>query len=524
MPYSGPALDRPITLCDLLEAGLSRDADADALICAEFTWSWRTLDRVTRRLAQSYLEMGLRPGDRIASLMPNRPRLIAHYIACFRAGLVATPLNYRYTATEIDHALAASGARALLVHAEREPDLDESPASGHLPLGRIGYPQPSRDGVSFDDLIDGEPTGAAPPRPDPSNPAVIFFTSGSTGPPKGVTHTHWTLGWMLASAAAGLELSADDRLLAGSSLSHVGAFYVSFAALSVGAGLIVARSFDGDELLPLLRDGRPTVLSMLPSALFALTRDHGARGDDFASLRLCRAAGDCVSAELEREFTGLTGIVIDEAYGLTEVGLAAVSPPSQEIRVGSVGRPVPGVTVEIRGGHGGEVDAGGQGRLWISAPSATVGYWDNDRATAELFHDGWLDTGDVMRADGDGYLYFCGRRTQIIVHDGSNITPQVVEGALLEHPSVGSAGVVGIHDLVHGENVRAYVTLRDGAERPAAQDLIRFARERVGYKAPEEIVFLERMPRTASGKVDRSQLKRMAAEPRQPTAGPESMR
>ena len=150
--------------------GVSRDPDADALICAEFTWSWRTLDRVTRRLAQSYLELGLRPGDRIASLMPNRPRLIAHYIACFRAGLVATPLNYRYTATEIDHALDVSGARALLVHAEREPDLDESRRRGSLPLGRIGYPRPSRDGVSFDDLIDGEPTAPAPPRPDPSIP------------------------------------------------------------------------------------------------------------------------------------------------------------------------------------------------------------------------------------------------------------------------------------------------------------------------------------------------------------------
>jgi long-chain acyl-CoA synthetase len=122
-----------------------------------------------------------------------------------------------------------------------------------------------------------------------------------------------------------------------------------------------------------------------------------------------------------------------------------------------------------------------------------------------------------MRADADGYLYFCGRRTQIIVHDGSNITPQVVEGALLEHPCVGSVGVVGIHDLMHGENVRAYVELRDGAERPAAQELIRFARERVGYKAPEEIVFLERMPRTASGKIDRSRLKRMA-EPEQSAA------
>lgn len=115
-----------------------------------------------------------------------------------------------------------------------------------------------------------------------------------------------------------------------------------------------------------------------------------------------------------------------------------------------------------------------------------------------------------MRADDEGYLYFCGRSKQIIVHDGSNVTPQVVEGALLEHPAIASAGVVGIHDLVHGENVRAYVTLREGAERPADQELIRFARERVGYKAPEEIVVLAEFPLTATGKVDRSGLLRMA--------------
>jgi acyl-CoA synthetase (AMP-forming)/AMP-acid ligase II len=508
--YSGSALDRPASLSELLGAGLSADPDADALVCAEFTWSWQTLDRVTRRLAQSYLGMGLQPGDRLASLMPNRPRLIAHYVACFRAGLVATPLNYRYTVAEIDHALEVSGSRAMLVHAEREPDLAESQLAGRLPLGWIGYPRPSRDGVSLDELMEGEPAGVELPRAAPGHPAVIFFTSGSTGPPKGVTHTHQTLGWMLAIAAAGLELTANDRLLAGSSLSHVGAFYVSFAALSVGACTVVARSFDGDELLPLLRDGGPTVLSMLPSALFALTRDHGARREDFASLRLCRAAGDCVSAELEREFSELTGLVIDEAYGLTETGLAAVSPPSQEIRIGSVGKPVPGVTVELRGEHGSEVAVGEDGRAWIRTPAATVGYWENAGATAAAFRDGWLDTGDVMRTDDDGYLYFCGRRKQIIVHDGSNITPQVVEGALLEHPCVDSTGVVGIHDLVHGENVRAYVTLREGAERPAAQDLIRFARERVGYKAPEEIVFLDQMPRTSTGKVDRSRLKRMA--------------
>jgi len=249
---------------------------------------------------------------------------------------------------------------------------------------------------------------------------------------------------------------------------------------------------------------------MLPSALFALTRDHGARHTDFASLRLCRAAGDTVSAELEREFTALSGFVIDEAYGMTEVGLVTVSPPSGGIKLGSVGQVVPAVSLSIRNEDGRELAAGSEGRLWIKTPAATVGYWDDLGATEAAFSGGWLDSGDLMRADDEGYFYFCGRKKQIIVHDGSNICPQEVEAALLDHPSVAGAGVIGIHDPVHGENVRAYITLTEGTERPASHELIQFARARIGYKAPEEIVVLDEMPLTATGKLDRTYLKRMA--------------
>jgi acyl-CoA synthetase (AMP-forming)/AMP-acid ligase II len=492
----------------LLRAGLGADPQGIALISADTRWTWRTLDDLSDRLAGGLLGLGLNPGDRVASLMPNRPALIVHYLACFKAGLVATPLNYRYMAPEIDHALAVSGARALLAHVEREEDLAASQLARQLPLGTISYGGKPGAGPTFDDLM--EASSSPPPPPSPAAPAVIFFTSGSTGRPKGVTHTHETLGWMFAAAAAGLELSPGDLLLAGSSLSHVGAFYVSFAALSVGAGVIVARTFDAGELLPLLREDRPTVLSMLPSALFALTRDHGARRDDFVSLRLCRGAGDTVSAELEREFTALSGFVIDEAYGLTEAGLVTVNPPSGAIKLGSVGQVVPAVCLSIRNDDGEELPVGSEGRLWINTPAATVGYWGDPGATEAAFSNGWLDSGDVMRVDGEGYFSFCGRKKQIIVHDGSNICPQEVEGALLEHPSVASAGVIGIHDLVHGENVRAYITLTEGSERPASQELIQFARARIGYKAPEEIVILDEMPLTATGKLNRTQLKQMA--------------
>ena len=507
--YVGSAVKGPVFPCDLLRAGLEANPDQLALISADTRWAWRTLDDLSDRLAVSLLGLGLNPGDRVASLMPNRPALVVHYLACFKAGLVATPLNYRYTAPEIDYALAVSQARALMAHVEREQDLAASRLVRQLPLGTISYGG-TRGGPAYDELIEGGASSSPPPPPSPTAPAVIFFTSGSTGRPKGVTHTHETLGWMFATGAAGLELSPDDLLLAGSSISHVGAFYLSFAALSVGAGVIVAQTFDGDELLPLLREDRPTVLSMLPSALFALTRDHGARHGDFASLRLCRAAGDTVSAELEREFTALSGFVIDEAYGMTEVGLVTVSPPSGRIKLGSVGQVVPAVSLSIRDDDGAELAAGRKGRLWIKTPAATVGYWDDLGATEHVFSSGWLDSGDLMRVDDEGYFYFCGRKKQIIVHDGSNICPQDVEGALLEHPSVSGAGVIGIHDLVHGENVRAYITLTDGTERPASQELIQFARARVGYKAPEEIVVLDEMPLTPTGKLDRTHLKRMA--------------
>jgi long-chain acyl-CoA synthetase len=509
---TSPRLDslQPATLPDLLERGLRSKPDEQAVISVDTRWTWRELDTVSSRLAASLIELGLASGDRIASLLPNRPALLVYYLACFKAGFVATPLNYRYMAPEIDHALSVSRPRALLSHAERDEDLAASELADQLPIGRITYGAPGGSGLLFEELVaDDRPAPALPP-PEESAAAAIFFTSGSTGPPKGVTHTQRTLGWLFANAARGLELGPDDVLLAGSSLSHIGGFYVTFGGLSAGAAAIIARTFDGDELLPLLREDRPTVLSMLPSALFALTRDHGARHSDFGSLRLCRAAGDKVSRELEREFTHLSGRVIDEAYGMTEMGLMAISPPSGVIKIGSVGRPVPGVRLVVRTDDGQEVPAGGSGRLWARSDAATVGYWDDPPATAEVFRDGWLDTGDVMESDKDGYLYFCGRKKQILVHDGSNICPQEIEEVLVAHPSVQSAGVIGIHDAVHGENVRAYVVFDPGANRPTSQELIQFCRAKVGYKAPEEILPLDEIPLNASGKLDRAGLIRMA--------------
>jgi long-chain acyl-CoA synthetase len=518
MPISGLPLEAPLQVHEILKTGVETKPDAAALVSRRQRWTWRKLDDVSSRLASNYLDLGLQPGDRVASLMPNRTELLVHYLACMKGGLVAMPLNYRYMAPEIDHALAVGGARILLAHEERSEDLAASKLACKLPLGRISYDDDGESGSpSFKSLSEGG-LGRAFAPPKPEDPAIIFFTSGSTGKPKGVCHSFETLGWVLASAAKSFGMGPDDIMMPGGSASHVGAHHLSMMTFAAGGTVVMARTFDGDEILPLLRKERPTKMWMLPSALYALTRDHDARREDFAAVKACFSGGDKVSDALEAEFTAVAGITIDECYGMTEIGIPTVNTPEAP-KIGSVGPLGPGYQASVRDEDGREVATGAGGRLWIRFPGNMVGYWNNPEASAATIVDGWLDTGDVMSADADGFLWFHGRKKQIIVHDGSNICPQEVEGALLEHEAVASAGVVGVQSAMHGENVRAYVTLAKGMAPPRMQDLIHFVRARVGYKAPEEIIVLDEMPLNATGKVDRVTLKKMAADAAAATGG-----
>jgi long-chain acyl-CoA synthetase len=527
MQLQGPALASPAApLNQLLRHGLDRDPDAIVMVSIVRSMTWRELEDESSALAGGYRRLGLREGDRIASLMPNRIDLVVHYLACFKAGLVATPLNYRYTYREIDHALKVSGADALLAHVERDEDVATSAHALDLRCGVIAYRDETGEHPvswphSFAALLESEPV-ALDPSPDPSIPAVIFFTSGSTGPAKGVTHTRESLRWMIASAVSAFELSDADEFLPGSSMSHLGSFLWTFSMLSVGGRVVVARTTDAHELLPLLRDNRPTVLAMIPAALIALVRDHGLQPTDFASLRVCRAGSDKVSTELLTEFAAAAGFSISEGYGMTEVGLATLNPPSGVNKQGSIGPPISGFEIALRDDQGNPIEPGSVGRIFIRARSQMAGYWNAEAATNEVVCGEWLDSGDLAHADEDGYLWFFGRKKQIIVHDGSNISPFEVEGALLEHPAVGLAGVVGVHDAVHGETIRAYATLRDGAVRPSSADLIVFCRDRIGYKAPEEIIFLDEMPLNPTGKIDRVGLKHMAEDHLHPHGLPQS--
>ena len=235
-------------------------------------------------------------------------------------------------------------------------------------------------------------------------------------------------------------LRAGEEVLAGSSLAHIASSGLALAGLSTGAAVAIASSIDSPTLEILLRRHRPAVMLMLPAALFSLVRDQRLLATDLASVRLCISGGDKVPHQLQEEFRRASGFGIHESYGMSEIGFATLSPPSGGNRIGSVGPLCPGFSGSLRDENGAEVAVGVAGRLWIQAPSQLVGYWDNPEATADSIREGWVDTGDEMRLDDDGYLWFCGRRKQIIVHDSSNICPQDVEEALARTPSRRSGG------------------------------------------------------------------------------------
>lgn len=512
MPYTGPPLAGPAPLDDLLKGPASDQPEAIALVVGDRVWTRRQLKRDIDTLATHLIALGLQPGDRIASLVPNCGELLVYFLAGLKAGLILTPLNYRYTPPEIDYALAQSQAKLLFVHAERAADVAASRLAGNMSKGLISVEGTVADSRPFADLTKSTAPDVQPSVADDDAPAFIFMTSGSTGKPKGVTHSIATFGSVAASFAQGMQLGPQDIVFPGGSISHVGALSTALAALSVGARVILAANFDAPVVLHVLRTQRPTVLVALPAALIAVQHDQQAARDDFSSLRLCITGGDKFPIELERQFFDLTGLDIRETYGLTEATDCLFDPPDGVAREGSAGLVCPGYEASLRDESGSEIAAGIDGNLWLRGAPVFQGYWNNPDATRDAFSNGWFDTGDVMQVDADGYFWFVARKKQIIVHDGSNISPQEIEEAVLGHPALALAGVVGVRDTVHGENVWAYVTVKPGAARPSAQDVIEGARRQVGYKAPEVVVFLEEMPLNATGKVDRLALKTMAAE------------
>jgi long-chain acyl-CoA synthetase len=395
-----------------------------------------------------------------------------------RAGFVAVPINNRLTPEEIAYVLDQSGARAYLA----QPDLR---IQSSIPWWDFDFKAAADDHLAQHDL----------PLTNADDPTLLLYTSGTTARPKGVTHTQRTLAGN-ASYMATWGLTPEDHTLLFTSMAHAsGAIMLLISSLWIGATVTIVPVFEAATVLDTWARSGATFHMALPTLVRALLIEQHARPRRITSGRLAICGGDTVPVPLQQEYAALFGHPLVEGFGMTE-GLPMLANHPEANRPGSMGRPLGDVEIRV-------VD----GEMWVRGEGIAIGYWRD-----APFEGGWLKTGDLVEVDADGFVWFRGRKKEIIVRGGSNISPQEVEETLYRHPAVAEAGVIGEPDAYWGEVVLAYVALREG-HAASAEELVAFSRQHLAeYKCPGRVLFLPGLPKGITGKVHRRALKALRAE------------
>jgi malonyl-CoA/methylmalonyl-CoA synthetase len=431
------------------------------------------LEEASREVTGRYAAAGLVPGDRVLMSAETSTDLVVAHVAALRAGLVIVPANTAYREREIAHLVTDAAPRLAVVDSEERANW-------------IATAQPGTRVVSPEvDL----PAGPAPRLDDagPDDPALIPYTSGTTGVPKGALLTH---GNLLAGSSA-VEIAwrwtSDDVLALALPLFHVHGLGVGLhGTLLAGARAVLIPRFDVDVVLDVARSSRATLFFGVPTMYHRLAASP--RVGELARLRLCVSGSAPLPAALHDALAEHAGQRVLERYGMTETLMNVSNPYDGERRPGSVGLPLPGVDVALDGGE-----------ILVRGPNVFPGYWQRPEATAEVFRDGWFATGDLGAWDDDGYLRILGRAKELIITGGFNVYPREVEEVLLGHPAVADAAVVGTPSDEWGEVVTAYIVLGSALN---AADLTEYAASRLaGYKRPRIVRFVDVLPRNALGKV-----------------------
>jgi malonyl-CoA/methylmalonyl-CoA synthetase len=461
-----------MNLLHLFDHSLIGRTSEVALEFSGTSYSFGEIESRSNRLAHALTRRGVRQGDRVAVYLPNCVETIDLFLACAKLGAIFVPVNILYRERELSHILS-DAEPALFVDANTLPELRREAAA--MPDAR---PQA---------LVEGD------------DPAVIVYTSGTTGTSKGATLTHNNLAANAMNIAAAWGFSSTDRLLLPLPLFHVhGLGNGLHAWLLSGCRLRLLERFDHRTAAQEFSSFRPTVFFGVP-AMYVRLLDLDAPIGKGARLFVCGSAP--LAAQTLEDFEKRFGQRILERYGMTEALMIASNPYFGERRAGTVGLPMPGVSVEIRDASGNVVPAGEEGELYVRGPNVFPGYWRRPDATAAAFSDGRFRTGDMGVRSPDGYLTLQGRASDLIISGGFNIYPREIEEFLLEQPGVREAAVAGLEDRVRGEVPVAYVVADETFDEAAVEARCRavFA----SFKVPRKFVRLDSLPRTALGKVQK---------------------
>lgn len=530
------------TLIDQFDNAVSTYPDRPATEFFGRLTTYTEIGSRVRRAAEGLRRLGVARGDRVAVLLPNCPQGVAVFYAALRIGAIVVEHNPLYTADELEGPFVDHGAKVVVTwnvvagmvrdladrpgtaisHVLAVDLLDELPSAKRLALKFLPVPalrasraklsRPAPGTLDWADLETGPELDFSHPRPGPADPALILYTSGTTGTPKGAVLTHANL---VANAKMGqawvpeLEFG-QERFLASLPMFHAyGVTLCVVIGIAVGARLQLVPTPDMDLIMPILKKDLPTFIPAVPPIYAKILEEAGKRKIPLHGIRHSLSGAMSLPEELIQKWEAATGGLLVEGYGMTETSPITVgNPMSTARRAGSIGVPFPDTDVRIAHKDDPSVDAlvGEPGELLVRGPQVFPGYWHNSEATAETFHDGWLRTGDVVRQDEDGFLHVVDRIKEMIVTGGFNVYPSEVEAVLRTAPRVAACAVVGRRGSDGGEQVVAAVVLEPGAALDPTALRAHCKGSLAGYKVPREFVEVDELPTNPMGKVLRKKV------------------
>jgi long-chain acyl-CoA synthetase len=497
-------------LAELLTETAARSAERDAVKLDDLTLSYSGLEQAAGRVAGLLEAKGIRPGDRVGVMLPNVPYFAAVYYGILRAGGVVVPMNVLLKEREVEYYLADSEARLLFAWHELA---DAAHAGSDGAYADCLLVEPG----DFEAVLERWGNSPEIVRRESGDTAVILYTSGTTGKPKGAELTH---GNLRRNAEIGIGLfgmDADTVTLGALPLFHsFGQTCGLNATIRAGGCLTLIPRFHPGRALQIIERDRVTVFEGVPTMYSALLGDPSRGEVDTSTLRVCVSGGAAMPGEVMRNFEQAFGCAILEGYGLSETSpVASFNHPDCERKPGSIGTPIDGVEMQVWDDEGNELPQGEVGEIVIRGHNVMKGYWKKPGATAAAIdEDGWFRSGDMARVDDDGYFFIVDRKKDLIIRGGYNVYPREVEEVLYEHPAVHEAAVVGIPHPQLGEEIGAAVALKPGVSVDAAELRDHVKRQVAAYKYPRRVWIVDELPKGPSGKI----LKREIEAPEQVTA------
>jgi long-chain acyl-CoA synthetase len=475
-----------------------------AIIYGEQSWTYEKLATGCERLAVGLLRRGIRSGDRVVLHMMNRPEMIVAYHACFRIGAIAAPLRTAYKGAELKPLLARLKPSLYI----GDIDLYAQIADVALPSlkldARFTFDRPGNQTElqSCTRLMWDDVDGPILETPDEHSPAVLITTSGTSGIPKFVAHTAATLA-ATAAAMQHLDFSANDTALIPNALAHGSGLYTALGCMRFGGTCVLLPGFEPDTGLDAIERHRCTWFNALPAMAAKLLERQLVRPRDVRSFRICLSGGDATPAKLQKEFTSHFGIPLRSFWASTEAAFSFTFAPRSE-GANRLNLPAEARLVDERDDT---VPYGSVGELLVRGPNVTPGYWE-DGTIATPMRDGWFRTGDMMRQDTHGDYWFVSRKKDLIVREGTNISPLEVEHALAAcDPAIKAAAVIGVPDDVLGQRIVGFVQLEEDTQTlDLSRVLAKLGETIADYKVPERLEIINAIPRNSLGKIDRAEL------------------